>query len=337
MPVIIQMSLSNYGLSGALLILAGFSFHGCICGALYFPLERPKAKGVTEKLVITVQSADDEGKKHQGKEQQTTDEDDNESRSPPSGDKEKHGKKPFWWLIRLRQFLHSFKTFFKEGIDVSLFRDSTFWVLTASQFLSPFGFMPNLYYMPKLALALWSNDEFSLEERKVNAAFLISVNGIADIVGRAMFGIITNYGYLKRHRASVYSLCPIICAVGTILAPFIGGRGFPYLALCAAITGCFSGGFIALTPSILSDALGREKLSSSFALTLAIKGIGALLASPIAGSIVSLSLSRDADAMPYVGVYIFTAGASALSGLILSAWQIQIRVTRNKADEVGEA
>lgn len=188
--------------------------------------------------------------------------------------------------------------------------------------------MPNLYYMPKLALALWAGDSLSVEERKVNAAFLISVNGIADIVGRAAFGVLTNYGFCKRHRALVYAACPLFCALGGLLAPFIGGRGFPYLAICAAATGCFSGGYVALTPSILSDALGREKLSSSFALTLAIKGIGAMLAAPIAGSIVSLSLSRDPDAMPYTGVYIFTACASSLSALVLTAWQMTVMRTR---------
>ena len=337
MPVVIQMSLSNYGLAGALLILGGVSFHSCVCGALYFPLRRENKDG--EKLALALQTEKEETLKRGWTLEEDCEKDVPRTANGDASSNPKVRKPPPVCFIHLLRFLHSLKTFFKEGIDISLFDDWTFWVLTASQFLSPFGFMPNLYYMPKLALALWSDDGYTVEERKVNAAFLISVNGIADIVGRAAFGVITNYGALRYHRALVYSLCPFVCAIGAVMAPFIGAGGFPYLAICAATTGCFSGGFIALTPSILSDAMGRDRLSSSFALTLAIKGIGALLAAPIAGSIVSLSLSRDAQAMPYTGVYVFTACASALSGIILFTWQMRVRWTaardHPKAEVVG--
>ena len=326
MPVIIQTSLTNYGLSGALLILGGVSFHSCVCGALYFPLRQksPGGRSDGEKLILAVQPAD-------VTKDDKLDRDEGDLTRQSAVDRKESDKmnEKQTCVSFIRRFLHSLKTFFKEGIDVSLFRDWTFWVLTASQFLSPFGFMPNLYYMPKLALALWADDGgLSTEERRFNAALLISVNGIADIVGRAMFGVVTNYGTLKRHRALVYAICPFACATGAFMAPFIGGRGFPYLAVCAGITGFFSGGYISLTPSILSDALGRDKLASSFALTLSIKGIGALLAAPIAGSIVSLALSRDADAMPYTGVYVFTSCASTLSSAILLTWQIVIRLKK---------
>merc|ERR550534_843457 len=255
MPVIIQTSLTNYGLSGALLILGGVSFHSCVCGALYFPLRQksPGGRSDGEKLILAVQPAD-------VTKDDKLDRDEGDLTRQSAVDRKESDKmnEKQTCVSFIRRFLHSLKTFFKEGIDVSLFRDWTFWVLTASQFLSPFGFMPNLYYMPKLALALWADDGgLSTEERRFNAALLISVNGIADIVGRAMFGVVTNYGTLKRHRALVYAICPFACATGAFMAPFIGGRGFPYLAVCAAITGFFSGGYISLTPSILSDALGR--------------------------------------------------------------------------------
>ena len=320
MPVIIQMSLSSYGLSGALLILGGVSFHACVCGALYFPLfpESSSKNLETEKPLVPIIITHE-----RGPEEEAEKNDELVLEDPK--------KKADSWLSR---FLHALKTFFKEGIDVTLFRDSTFWILTVSQFLSPFAFMPNLYFLPKLALALWSASSSSVEELKVDAAFLISVNGIADIVGRALFGVITNYGFLKRHRAAVYAFCPFIYSVGSILAPFIGGRGFPYLALCGAITGFFSGGFVALTPSILSDALGRERLSSSFALTLAIKGVGALLAVPLAGAIVSWSASRDPTAIPYTGVYIFTTCSAISMGLVLFAWQLRVAFTARR-DEGG--
>merc|ERR1711962_896465 len=52
MPIIIQTSLSNFGLSGALLILSGVSFHACDCGALYFPLRRKPRAFEQHKLVL---------------------------------------------------------------------------------------------------------------------------------------------------------------------------------------------------------------------------------------------------------------------------------------------
>jgi len=287
MPIIIQMSLKHYGLHGALLILGAVAFHQCVCGALYWPL--PKVKD----------SLMDLNNCHVSEDQKTT------------GDN--------------KSIFQSMKKFFKEGLDYSLFKDSTFLLLTVTQFLAPFGIIPAVYYTPKLALTLWKDDPNLIDDKKVDAALLIAVNGIADICGRGLLGILTNFGFFRRHRAFMYAVCPLFGGIGTVMAPFVGGHGFSSLAACVAIHSFFVGGYIALTPSILSDALGREKLASSFALTLAIKGCSALIALPVAGSLVTLSITFFPDVMPYTSVYISTASMMALSTTILLSWQVKVK------------
>ena len=112
----------------------------------------------------------------------------------------------------------------------------------------------------------------------VAAAVLVGVLGAASVVSRIGFGsLVARLGSFRLYRA-----CLAIHAVSFVVW-FVAGSSYPLLVLFALVLGTGYGGFVALSPIVISDRMGVAGLGSILGLLYTAPGIGALIGAPSAG------------------------------------------------------
>ena len=161
----------------------------------------------------------------------------------------------------------------KDYLDYTLVKDPRFLCFGISVMLATLGHSPASVMLPALAR------QYHVEPGK--AAFLLSITGITDIIGRLTFGVICDIKFLKENRKYLYVCSIFISGIANITCGF--ASEYWHFATYSVIFGMFAGSYNALTPVILVDLLGADKLSSSFGLALLFQGIGFLVGPPIAG------------------------------------------------------
>ncbi|WAR07508.1 LOW QUALITY PROTEIN: MOT12-like protein [Mya arenaria] len=148
---------------------------------------------------------------------------------------------------------------FREYLDYTLLKRPLFLCFGISVMLATCGHSPATVMLPPLAI------EHHVTPQR--AAFLLSVTGIADIVGRLAFGFLCDIDILRnnRHMASIFinGIANLTCGFSTQCWQFV---------TYSVIIGLFAGFFNALTPVILVDLLESGKLTSSFGLALHFQG-----------------------------------------------------------------
>ncbi|CAI9718524.1 monocarboxylate transporter 12-like [Octopus vulgaris] len=159
--------------------------------------------------------------------------------------------------------------------DCTLLKDLHFALFLFSICLQTLAFQSVSIFIPPLA-----------KQRGVdtmNAAFLISILGITDIISRIGISSILDLKYIKPYRRYCYTL---ICFLNGLIV-FLYPLAFEYsefIAITAAY-GFMSGAFVSQKSVIIVDLLGVEKLSSSFGWTNCFQGLGALIGPPIEGKL----------------------------------------------------
>lgn len=115
----------------------------------------------------------------------------------------------------------------------------------------------------------------------VAAAVLVGVLGASSVVSRVGFGsLVRRLGSFRLYRA-----CLSITAASFVLW-FSAGSSYPMLVLFVLVLGVGYGGFVALSPIVISDRLGVAGLGSILGLLYTAPGIGALIGTPTAGWII---------------------------------------------------
>ena len=115
----------------------------------------------------------------------------------------------------------------------------------------------------------------------VAAAVLVGVLGASSVVSRVGFGsLVRRFGSFRLYRA-----CLIITAASFVVW-FSAGSSYPLLVLFVLVLGVGYGGFVALSPIVISDRLGVAGLGSILGLLYTAPGIGALIGTPTAGWII---------------------------------------------------
>jgi len=186
----------------------------------------------------------------------------------------------------------------KQMTNFGLLKDPLFLMFAISNFCTSVGFCVPYMYLPDRAIQLGMTEQ--------QGAFLISVVGIANTVGRVVFGWLSDRPFVNR--LMLYNTVLTLCGISTVLSSFC--TTFPLLATYAACFGMFLGVYVSLTSVVLVDLLGLECLTNSFGLTLLFQGIGAIVGPPIAGGFYDLTDSYDP------GFWI-TGVIIAISGLML--------------------
>ncbi|CAG4998066.1 unnamed protein product [Parnassius apollo] len=188
------------------------------------------------------------------------------------------------------------KAVLSEMLDLSLLVDPIFILFSLSNFLTSIGFyIPYVYTVPM-------SEKLGVQ----NPAYLISIIGASNLIGRVILGYISDKPWVNRLLA--YNLCLTVSGISTALA--MACWEFWGLALYATTFGFTIGAYVGLTSVVLVDLLGIEKLTNAFGLLLLFQGIASLIGPPLAGWLF--------DELNSYAPGFYVAGSTiSLSGLIL--------------------
>ncbi|KAK7486466.1 hypothetical protein BaRGS_00022267 [Batillaria attramentaria] len=165
--------------------------------------------------------------------------------------------------------------------DWSLLVNPVFLVFFCSLICMNFGY-PNVFVMlPSYC------QEVGLD--KTGGAFMVSVIGLGDLVGRIFIGWFSDLRLFPRKYGFMASMAAagLLCA---LLPQMKTTQGL--IAFCCCF-GFFGGCFIALIAVILVDSLGKERLATSFGLASVAMAVGIFAGPAIYGGIHDTSGSWD--------------------------------------------
>ncbi|XP_064470615.1 monocarboxylate transporter 12-like [Ornithodoros turicata] len=181
---------------------------------------------------------------------------------------------------------------FKQMLDISLLTSPTFVLLALSGFLTLAGFfIPFMYIVDKAVLSGISPE---------SAAFILSVIGITNTVGRVFSGWVSD-------RPSVNALCInnvalTIGGIATGLCPFFDT--YVLLLVYSAVFGFSIACFAALRSIIAVEMFGVEKLTNAFGLLLLFQGVASIIGSPVAGLFFDMTGTYNASF--YIAGFVIT-------------------------------
>ncbi|XP_064615167.1 uncharacterized protein LOC135479278 [Liolophura sinensis] len=219
-----------------------------------------------------------------------------------------------WKLFGFIKLSPEMRDTLKQMLDFSLLKDPVFLLFAISNLCTSIGFNMPFIYLPDRALELGIDS--------TDAAFLISVIGIANTFGRIVFGWLSDRQSVNR--LHLYNCALTICGLWTALSPLC--TTYPWLIAYAASFGLFIGVYVSLTSVVLVDLLGLEKLTNSFGLLLLFQGVATLIGPPIAGWIYDGTGSYDIS-------FIAEGTMIALSGVML--WWIPCLQRRRNRSTAG--
>ena len=134
-----------------------------------------------------------------------------------------------WKIFQCLKLSPEMRDAMRQMLDFSLLKDVIFLLFVISNFCTSIGFNMPYIYLPDRA------HEAGID--KTRAAFLVSVIGIANTVGRVIFGWLADRPWVNR--LMLYSTALTICGVATALSPL--SDSYAYLVVYAAIFGSFIG------------------------------------------------------------------------------------------------
>lgn len=211
---------------------------------------------------------------------------------------------------------------FKEMVDISLLKSPTFILMCLAGFLTFMGFFVPFVYLSDFAR--------SVGVEKDQAAFLLSIIGIANTVGRVFCGWVTDLPQVKAIYINNGSL--LIAGGTTIALPFmtIYGVQVAYSLIFGLAIACF----VSLRSIVLVELLGLEKLTNSFGLTLLFQGSASLVGAPLAGWLYDQTGTYDSS-FYMAGVLIAISGIISCPLPRIAKWEHDRaeKKLRSKADE----
>lgn len=171
----------------------------------------------------------------------------------------------------------------KEMLDFSLLLDLNFALLCLGNLFAMSGF-----YVPFTFLV---DRAQRLGVPGTEAAFLLSVIGIANTIGRILAGLLAD---MKNVDALVINnVALIISSISLFLQPLC--TTYELLIVFSVVYGLCVSAYISLTSIILCDLLGLSKLTNAFGLLTLCRGIAGIYGPPSAGYVFQLTGSYDAS------------------------------------------
>ncbi|UYV83097.1 hypothetical protein LAZ67_22002212 [Cordylochernes scorpioides] len=161
----------------------------------------------------------------------------------------------------------------KEMLDMSLLKDRVFLLICVSNVVGMLGFNVPFMYIPECA-GLRGVD-------KNSAAFLLSVIGITNTLGRVLVGWLADRPGVSALLLNNVSI--IICGFLVALVPLCQTY-IAFVSLCV-LFGLFVSAYICLTSIILVELLGLDKLTNAFGLLSLFRGASCMVGPPLAGKL----------------------------------------------------
>uniref|UniRef100_A0A0B7BLW9 Major facilitator superfamily (MFS) profile domain-containing protein n=1 Tax=Arion vulgaris TaxID=1028688 RepID=A0A0B7BLW9_9EUPU len=162
----------------------------------------------------------------------------------------------------------------EEMLDLSILKEKSYWCVLLGNFFVMIGMYVPFVYIPDRA------EQLGISEDK--AAFLISIIGITNTVGRVMTGVLINF--LNLDCGTVTSVALMIAGIVTIVCPFC--HNYPALAIVSAIFGVCVGSYISLCSVLLCELLGVERLTNAFGFLILFRGVACIVGPVLAGAII---------------------------------------------------
>ncbi|XP_052805444.1 monocarboxylate transporter 14-like [Mya arenaria] len=187
--------------------------------------------------------------------------------------------------------------------NVNLFKDNIFVLLLLTNVCWTVQSVP-LTYIPDLGV--------SKSLTTSEAATLISIVGITNIIGRIMSGLITDC--LNVNCTHTYIVTLFMASAMSFLMPWC--NGFATLAICSGVFGLCMATHVSMRTIVLADHLGIERLTRSFGLVALFQGVAFLTNAPLAGFLYE---TFDSYVMPFsfAGLMYFLSGLFCLAVLCL--------------------
>ncbi|KAF6032580.1 hypothetical protein EB796_009181 [Bugula neritina] len=125
---------------------------------------------------------------------------------------------------------------------------------------------------------------------KDNAAFLLSIMGMCNTIGRVLAGFVSYFP--KVSPLLVNNVSTTLAGLSVLLTPFC--TSYTTMALSIAGYGLFASTFISLSPVIICNLVGLEKLTNGFGLICLVRGITAIAGPPLEGLLYDSTGDYDA-------------------------------------------
>ncbi|XP_067908655.1 monocarboxylate transporter 12-like isoform X1 [Heterodontus francisci] len=264
---VVQLLIEQYSWRGALLILGGLVANICVCGALLRPLSLVEdLPSSTISNVASSKSSEECSYKTQCDDPQLP---------CPSVDsnfirKDRGEKQPCGCCPSYKEY--------------AFLLTSDFLVFAASLLFLAYGCSTPFVHLVPYAVSAGVSQQ--------QAAFLMSILGIVNIIGNISFGWLTDRRLLKKYRKYCYILTIGMDGLCSLFIPIL--RSFPLLVPYSVLYGYFDGAYVALIPVVTSDIAGNAFLSSALGIVYFIHGIPYLIGPPIAGWLVDTTGSYTA-------------------------------------------
>ncbi|XP_068585276.1 monocarboxylate transporter 12-B [Cebidichthys violaceus] len=299
----VQMLIELYSWRGALLVLSAFVANLCVCGALLRPIRLQEGEG------------EEEGEEAESVEEEKL------GGLVSSKDAELAVKLPKESSVPLPQMpanpaqlprRRCFSSCFLSIDEYRFLLLPDFVGLAVSfLFLASGCSLPFVYLVPYA---------LSVGVRHHQAAFLMSILGVLDIVGNITFGWLTDRRCLKPYRLASYVLAVAMEGLCCLFTPLL--RSFSLLVPFAVLYGYFDGAYVALIPVVTADVVGAPYLSSALGVVYFLHAIPYLISPPIGGWLVDVTGSYSAT--------FFLSGVSLLSSAVVLSAITGIRHCRRR-------
>jgi len=241
-PPLIRLCVDEFGLAGALLILSAIMLHVCLAGALLRPplIERHQPASHKDCQKTSV----------------------SEPASVESSTVERHQHRRCTSVI----------TCCNQLLDWPLLTNTVFLVYGFSAMLIFTGYPPLYIMLPDHARLI--------NISKPGAAFLVSILGLADVVGRIGFGFFADFDLVPKR----FIFVGCMAAAGSLICLLPRIENYVGLAVMCGITGLFAGAFFTFLMVLLAEKLGVHRLHSTFGLTAMFMGISFSYSAPVTGT-----------------------------------------------------
>lgn len=161
----------------------------------------------------------------------------------------------------------------RKYLDFSLFCDPVYLVILISNAACSVSYMSFVILLP--AFGVHQGLSMSL------SPYLISILSFFDLIGRMGASILSDYRFVPKSAYFVVGL--LISGVAITIVPWT--KTMPEIGSISALFGLSSGAVIGVTAIVMSDYLGREKLTSTYGISLFVNGILQLFGPPICAAI----------------------------------------------------
>ncbi|KAJ7324167.1 hypothetical protein JRQ81_017187 [Phrynocephalus forsythii] len=245
---VVQLLIEQFSWRGALLILGGFVLNLCVCGALMRPVAGKENR--KNMLEFPEQESGPEAPKQNFKQWSAC--------SP---------------LIKVWSHKYLCQCSWQE-YNFLLMPD--FVVLSVSVLFMAYGCSPLFVYLVPYALSVGVSHQ--------QAAFLMSILGVIDIIGNITFGWLTDRRCLKKYRYVCYLFAVGMDGLCCLFLPVL--QSFPLLVPFSFTFGYFDGAYVTLIPVVTADVVGTASLSSALGVVYFLHAIPYLISPPVAGWLV---------------------------------------------------